>query len=133
MASKPWFQTIDLNSYTPITLTEEDRGRRFILAEGNRRQIGTFSSFSPDNNRAYFRFDGKPNQPFSVSIDPLNGYRVYSIDTISKLGTYPLTPLPSDIQKNIAGYYGGIIKKKKARKSKKLSLKKRKSRKSRKH
>ena len=47
MSSPSWYKNIDLNSYTPITLTEADRGRRFILDDGNRRQIGTFSSFSP--------------------------------------------------------------------------------------
>jgi len=128
--AKPWYKTIDLSEYTPITLTEQDRGRRFLLADNEgRRQIGMFSSFSPDPNRVYFRFDGKPNNPISVSIAP-NAYRVYSINNISKDGTYPLTQLSTDLQKNIAGYYGGA--KRKSRKSKRTKRKSKKSRKSRK-
>jgi len=134
MANPQWYKTIDLSEYTPITLTEQDRGRRFILADNQgRRQIGTFSSFSPDTNRVYFRYDGKPNNPISVSIAPGNGYRVYSINNISKDGTYPLTQLSTDLQKNIAGYYGGAKRKsRKSKRSKRIKTVKRKSKKSRK-
>ena len=106
MASKQWFKTIDLTSYAPIILTNDDIGKRFILVNGNIRQIGTFNRFSPDQNRAYFTFDGKTS-PISVDIDPLTGYKVYSIDQISLSATSALTNLPPELQNNIAGYYGG--------------------------
>jgi hypothetical protein len=135
MTSPQWYKTMDLTELTPITLTNDESGKRFILADGNRRQIGKFVRLTPDNNRAYFIFDGK-SSPISVDINALTGYKVYSIDKISKLGTYPLTPLPSDIQKNIAEYYGGRRKSrkttKKAKKTKRIKRTKRKSKKSRK-
>jgi hypothetical protein len=131
MANPEWYKTINLSEFTPITLTEQDRGRRFLLANGNIRKIGTFSRFSPDNNRAYFIFNDKPNQPFSVSINPLNGYKVYTFEHISKMGTYPLTTLSTELQKNIAGYYGGK-RTKRVKKSKRTKRKSRKSRKPRK-
>ena len=99
-------KTIDLTSYAPIILTNDDIGKRFVLVNGNIRQIGTFNRFSPDQNRAYFTFDGKTS-PISVDIDPLTGYKVYSIDQISLSGTSSLTNLLPDLQNNIAGYYGG--------------------------
>ena len=105
MSSK-WYKTIDLTSYTPITLNNNDIGKRFILVNGNIRQLGTFNRFTPDINRAYFTFDGKTS-PISVDINPLTGYKVYSIDQISLSGSSALTNLPPDIQNNIAGYYGG--------------------------
>jgi len=133
---------MDLTELPPTILTNNERGKRFILADGNRRQIGKFVRLTPDNNRAYFIFDGK-SSPISVDINALTGYKVYSIDKISKLGTYPLTPLPPDIRKNIAEYYGGRRKSRKTTKStfrksgakrvKRTERIKRKSRKTRKH
>jgi hypothetical protein len=128
MASK-WYKTIDLTSYAPNTLNNNDIGKRFILVNGNIRQIGTFNRFSPDPNRAYFTFDGK-SSPISVDINPLTGYKVYSIDQISLSGTSALTNMPSDIQNNIAGYYGGA--KRKSRKTVKRKSRKTVKRKSRK-
>ena len=127
MASKQWYKTIDLTSYAPISLNNNDIGKRFILVNGNIRQIGTFNRFSPDPNRAYITFDSKTS-PISVDINPLTGYKVYSIDQISLSGTSALTNLPPDIQNNIAGYYGGA--KRKSRKT--VKRKSKKSRKSRK-
>jgi hypothetical protein len=122
MSPTQWCKTMDLTNYTPIILTNKDIGKRFVLVNGNIKQIGTFNKFSPDKNRAYFTFDGK-SSPISVSIDPNGGYKVYSIDNISKMGTYPLTNLPPELQQNIAGFYGG-------RKSRRIKIKSRKSNKS---
>jgi len=142
-----WYKTMDFTELPPTILTNNERGKRFILVNGNNRQIGRFNRFSPDNNRAYFTLEGKTT-PISVSLDPLTGYKVYSLDKISKFGTYPLTPLPTSIQKNIAEYYGGITKRtkstfstfrksgtkrvKKSKRSKRVKRTKRKSKKSRK-
>lgn len=135
MSSPQWFKTMDFTNYTPVVLTNTDIGKRFVLVNGNIKQIGTFNKFSPDKNRAYFTFDGK-SSPISVSIDPNGGYKVYSIDNISKMGTYPLTNLPPELQQNIAGFYGGRISrriKRKSRKSRKSNKSnKRKSRQSKK-
>ena len=142
MSSPSWNKTIDLSSYTPVTLTNDDIGKRFILADGNIRQIGTFNRFSPDQKRAYFTYDGKTS-PISVNIDPLTGYKVYSIDQISLSGTSALTNLPTDLQKNIATYYGGkrvkrvkrtksTFRKNRVKSVKRKSRKSRRSRKSRK-
>jgi hypothetical protein len=131
MAPRDFFKTTDFSNFTPVTLTPQDMGKRFILVNGNIRQIGTFNKFSPDLNRVYFTFDGK-SSPISVSVDPLNGYKVYSVDNISQLETSTLTNLPPDLQQNIAGYYGGKRVKRKSRRSKRTKRKSKKSRKTRK-
>jgi hypothetical protein len=146
-----WYKTIDLLPFTHVELTDEDKGKDFIIVSDTGRKNMTFHGFREniDYNQSYKQkkwvikdidtkygsfTDKKNNNKYFLLLSTIHAYPVDEIQNSQMnalTSSQSFSKLPEDVETNIRGFGGRKSRTSRASKKSRKSRKSRASKKSR--